>query len=336
MTRLFVPVIHGAALDRPDEADTIVAAEAISAALVELGFRSEVVAIAPGLEALDTLSRERPALIFNLVEAIGGIADGAVEVVRRLEAGRHSFTGARANAYAASTSKLATKAVLARAGLPAPRFWLGHEHPPDETEVIVKSVDEHGSLGIDQGSVVAGAGAAGEIADREKRFGGRFFAEAYIDGREFNVSVIETRQGPLVLPIAEIDFSGLPDDRRAIVDFGAKWDTGEIAYHLTPRVFGIEANAPDLAAEISRLTLACWNALDLSGYARVDFRVGADGNPLILEANANPCLAPDAGFAAAASEAGLDYNDVIAAIVDAAMHRIQVHTGHDQDPQNRW
>ena len=107
-----------------------------------------------------------------------------------------------------------------------------------------------------------------------------------------------------------------------IVDFAAKWDVDAASYHLTPRKFGLEAREPELAGEIERLTRACWDAFEMAGYARVDFRVDAKGAPLILEVNANPCLAPDAGFAAAAHRAGLSYDGVIAAIVAAAVRRL--------------
>jgi D-alanine-D-alanine ligase len=50
----------------------------------------------------------------------------------------------------------------------------------------------------------------------------------------------------------------------------------------------------------------------------VDFRVDADGAPLILEINANPCITPGAGFAAAAAQAGISYAELIDALVRAA------------------
>lgn len=320
----FVPVIHGAALDRPDEQDTIDTADCIARSLTKLGFATEVVKVGPGLEALDELAARNPHVVFNLVEALGGEAARAEKSVARLAALGLDYTGVSAAAYVASNGKLSTKARLAMHAIPTPASWSVSDDIPAATKVIVKSLDEHGSLGIDADSVVSGEKAQVEIARREERFGGRFFAEEYIEGREFNVSVIETRTGPCVLPVAEIDFSDLPEGVLPIVDFAAKWDPTEVSYHKTPRRFGLERLDTALADEIRDLTLATWHALGLSGYARVDFRVSDSGGIFVLEANANPCLAPDAGFAAAAAQVGLTYDDVVLAIVDAAAQNSKV------------
>jgi D-alanine-D-alanine ligase len=64
-----------------------------------------------------------------------------------------------------------------------------------------------------------------------------------------------------------------------------------------------------LISELKRLAIECWKVFGLRGYARVDFRVDTQGRPWILEINANPCLSPDAGFAAAAAYAGISYPD---------------------------
>lgn len=320
MEKLFVPVVHGAALDRPDEADTIATADAVAASLHRLGFATEIVALKSDLVALDRLAARRPLLVFNLVEALGGQSAKAPLAMARLEALGISYTGARAAAYAASNSKLETKKFLARHGMPTPAYWCSDDAIPADATVIVKSIEEHGSLGLDQGSIVRGAQAESEIACREREFGGVFFAEDYIDGREFNVSVLQTRAGPTILPIAEIDFTGLPDGHHAIVDFAAKWEPDAPAYQLTPRRFGLDVHEPQLASTIRRLTLACWQTFALSGYARVDFRLASDGVAYVLEVNANPCLAPDAGFAAAAAKAGYTYDALVAAVVDVAAH----------------
>lgn len=324
MEKPFVPVVHGAALDRPDEADTIVTAEAIAAGLLRIGFATEIVALTSGLGALDALAARQPFIVFNLVEALDGLSAKAPLAMARLDELGLAYTGARAAAYAQSNSKLDTKQRLIGCAIPTPASWSADDAVPGDATVIVKSVDEHGSLGMDQGSIVKGERAKAEIASRELEFGGRFFAEQYIEGREFNVSVLQTRDGAKVLPIAEIDFQSLPSGQHAIVDFAAKWDPEAPAFHLTPRRFGLDEAEPRLAEEIRRLTLACWQAFGLTGYARVDFRVALDGKPYVLEVNANPCLAPDAGFAAATAEAGFTYDALIAAVVDVAAHTQQM------------
>src|SRR3546814_4317520 len=96
-------------------------------------------------------------------------------------------------------------------------------------------------------------------------------------------------------------FVDFPPGRPRIVDYEAKWAPESDAYANTPRRFDLAADDAALAAELSRLALDAWHLFGLAGYARVDFRVDAAGRPTILEVNLNPCLAPDAGFAAPAA-----------------------------------
>src|SRR5690606_30659415 len=74
------------------------------------------------------------------------------------------------------------------------------------------------------------------------------------------------------------------------------------------------ADAP-LLRQLSQIAKACWALFDLSGYARVDFRVDANGRPWVLEVNTNPCISPDGGFFAAASRAGLSLQDLLRRII---------------------
>jgi D-alanine-D-alanine ligase len=80
----------------------------------------------------------------------------------------------------------------------------------------------------------------------------------------------------------------------------------------------VERDEPELAAKLKSACERVWTLFALSGFARVDFRVADDGVPLILEINTNPCISPDAGFAAAAQEAGMNYATLIETIVQAA------------------
>jgi D-alanine-D-alanine ligase len=314
----FVPVIHSAVPDRPDEQDTLDTAAVVAAALRRSGFAAEIIDIGSDFTRLIQLAARRPHVVFNLVESVGGNGSLAHLPVRLMERLGMRYTGANAGACELTSSKIHTKTVLAEHGIPTPLWWTSGGDMPGELQVIVKSDSEHASLGIDANSVVNGPAAGREIASREQRFGGHFFAEEYIEGREFNVALIEEDGAPLVLPIPEILFDDLPAGRPHIVDYEAKWDPESHAYNNTPRCFGVEAREPVLAAELRQLAYASWHTVGLSGYARVDFRVDCLGRPTVLEINTNPCLAQDAGFVATATAAGISYDDLIARIVNAA------------------
>jgi D-alanine-D-alanine ligase len=316
--RGFVPVVHAATESRPDEVDTIVAVEAVAGALEALAFTTEILALAPDLGGLDALPSHRPLTVFNLVDAVGGDGRVAPMVPARLDALGLCYTGCRTSAWLDTLSKISTKLKLAHVGLPTPSWSEDGSGLDPEAPVIVKPVWEHGSLGLDERSVVRGTNAGRVIAERTMRWKTEHFAELFLDGREFNLSLIDGLSGPRVLPIAEILFEGFAGAPK-IVGYDAKWAPDSEAYIGTPRRFGLEAENPELAVKLRGHALACWQLFALSGYARVDFRLEAEGEPAILEVNMNPCLSPDAGFAAAANEAGYSYEAMIGVIVEASL-----------------
>jgi D-alanine-D-alanine ligase len=130
--------------------------------------------------------------------------------------------------------------------------------------------------------------------------------------------LIAGRSGPRALPVAEIRFDAFPADKPRIVGYAAKWHSDSFEYQNTPRSFAVE---PELDEQLRRLALECWALFRLEGYARVDFRVDERGSPWVLEVNANPCLSPDAGFAAALAEAGIGYEAAVATLIDDALER---------------
>jgi len=299
---------------RPDTDDTEIQAEEIAACLRELGHEPAIVPFAlPHLvAALDGLD---PHLVFNLVEDVPEGPDEVYRAAEYTDLRGYPHTGASSQALRRLGRKPGMKAMLRDAGLPvAP--GLGQADP--DTRYIIKSVTEHASIGLDATSVVTGTGAAViKLAERQHSHGGEWFAEAYIDGREFNVALLETPHGVEALPIAEILFTAHDEDAPRIVGYAEKWDTESPAYLTTPRSF--PGREEPLFGELERLSLAAWHLFDLSGYARVDFRVDRDGHPFILEINANPCLAADAGFCAAAAQKGLTQTDVVARLLEVAL-----------------
>jgi D-alanine-D-alanine ligase len=300
-----------------DQADTFQQAREIATCLAELGDEAVTFFFGPDREATAAaLAHYRPVAVVNLVEDLPEGSDQLQLVPAFLDRLGVRFTGAPAPALAALADKRAMKVALRGAGLPTPA-----DGPGPDGRLIVKSAIEHASIGLDVASVVSGADAAARLtADRQAQFGGVWFAEAFIEGREFNVGLLATPSGPRVLPIAEIRFLGAAGGPR-IVGYAEKWAEGSTAYAETPRVFPEAPADRPLLDELARLAVVAWALFDLAGYARLDFRVDAANRPFIVDVNANPCLARDAGFCAAAGRAGLRQTDVVAHLIEAALAR---------------
>jgi D-alanine-D-alanine ligase len=315
-----VALVHdaAAATGRPDSSDTLLEAQAIASALARLGYETVTLPVGLDLGALERSLRElAPHAVFNLVESLEGRGQLLHLVPALLESLRMPFTGCSALAAGTTSHKIAAKRLLRQADIATPAV-LGQLR--DDGPWIVKSLFEHASLGIDDSSVVRGEAAAGRILEaRRAELGGDWFAERFVPGRELNVALVAAPEGARVLPVAELRFEGYPADKPAIVGYAAKWDVDSFEYRHTVRSFDVE---PALAARARELALACWELFGLDGYARVDFRVDPAGMLYVLEINANPCLSPDAGFAAALEQAGIGYDDAIGWLVADARRRV--------------
>lgn len=198
---------------------------------------------------------------------------------------------------------------------------------------ILKPAHEDASLGLDGEAVCATRDAAlARAAELLHRFPGQpVLVERYLPGRELNVSLLaapasadpkkDGEEPPTVLPVAEIEFVDYPPGMPRIVGYEAKWQPESFAYTHTVRRFPEGAESEEVLEQARRLAVAAWHVCGLSGYGRVDLRLDERGVPHVLEVNANPCLAADAGFMAAAEQAGLTATDVIARILTATVAR---------------
>ncbi|HEX2139934.1 MAG TPA: hypothetical protein VHG33_09500 [Woeseiaceae bacterium] len=305
---------------RADELDALVQVREVAGALQRLGVPAAVQAIGLDLDAgLEAVRRHRPACVFNLVESLGGRAELIGVVPKLLRSAGISFTGSDGDVLHLTSHKTAAKCRMQARGVATPDWFTGIGRPGDDRRRwIVKSLWEHASFGLDDASVVFGRAAARAlIARRAREYGGQWFAEGYIEGREFNISLLERDGLPEVLPIAEMTFVGYAPGRPKIVGYAAKWVESADEYHATQRAFPRLATA--LEDAIRRTALECWDLFGLRGYARVDMRLDEQDRPQVLEVNANPCLSTDAGFAAAAAEAGLTFDRVVERILHAAL-----------------
>ena len=315
-----VAILHGAVAPDagPDEQDALVQAEWIGRTLAGLGYTPVAVPLSLDLAAArGRLAALEPAFVVNIVESLDGQGRLIHLAPALLDALGLPYTGSATEAIFLTSHKPLAKQMMAAAGIATPPWVAGAAAPAFPGPYIVKSVWEHASIGIDDSSIVGDARKLRALLRRrQKRHGGDWFAERFVDGREFNLALIAGPAGMELLPPAEMLFRDYPPDKPRIVDYAAKWDAGSFAYNNTIRRFDFPAEDAGLLERLRAAALGCARLFDLHGYARVDVRVDAAGTPWVLEINANPCLAPDAGFAAAAAAAGLDGPTMLQRIVD--------------------
>lgn len=317
----FVPVIYGAA---ESPSDNVLDAElAVAGAVESLGFSTEIIEVALDLASLEALASRQPLIVFNLVDSLNGDDRLAPLVPERLDALGIGHTGCGTSAFLRTLSKLDTKQNLADAGLPTPAWSADGTGLGRNSRVIVKALWKHGSFGLDQTSVMLCTDAPQTLAARTSRFNTEHFAEAFIDGREFNLPLLQRSSGVEVLPIGQYLFGDAHAPK--IVSYDAKWTPGSAVYlDVTKCRFGLERDEPELAATLEQLALAAWTLFGFAGYASVDFRVDMAGAPFIIDVNPNPFLRPDSEFATAAAKARLSFQDVIGSIIESALDASKV------------
>lgn len=305
-----------------DEQDVLVQAKHVARSLAEQGYKPTIIAVSADFSRLiDHLNILQPDFAFNLVESIlgqGRLIHMAPSILDYLKI---PYTGARTEAIFMTSQKLMAKRFLQMSGMDTPS-WISADEPRANPFTpglyVIKSVWEHASVGLEEDSVVSVQNERKLhriMKSKREYLGGACFAEAFIAGREFNLSLLAGPEGPEVLPPAEIRFDDYPPGKLHVVGYRAKWDEASFEYQHTPRTFEFPAEDGPLLKKLMDLALDCWQLFDLKGYARVDFRVDQEGRPWILEINTNPCLSPEAGFHAAAKRAGLGFNGVIERII---------------------
>jgi D-alanine-D-alanine ligase len=299
----------------------------VARTLRRAGHEVRVVGVSDDLERLRRVARAwRPHAIFNLLMELRDEGAYQAHAAACLELLGVPFTGPDARAIVVTRDKALAKAILLRHGIPTPAFAVFPRRGPADSlaglrfPLIVKSREEEASLGIAQASLVRDPARLRErVAFVHRRLGTDAIAEEYVDGRELTVGVIGGAR-PAALPIRELAFSRLPARSARIATARAKFDD---AYR---RRAGIRSGpARGLAAareaEIRRLATRAWRALGLSGYARLDLRLGADGRPRVIEVNATPDVAAGEDFAASAAAAGIPYPRLLERILRLALAR---------------
>ncbi|MBM3990847.1 MAG: D-alanine--D-alanine ligase [Planctomycetes bacterium] len=297
----------------------------VLSALGELGHEARPVGLRDDLQVLRrALDEFEPHLAFNLLEEFHGVALYGAAVLSYVELSRRAYTGCNPRGLMLAHDKLLTKKILAWHRVRTPR---GHFFPFGQPirapravryPLLVKSAVEDASLGISQASVVHGEE---KLLDRvlymQESYGTDVLAEEYVDGRELYVGMIGNARVS-ELPVWEMSFEDWPEDAPRIATERVKWSATYQRRHGI-RTGRAENLAPVVRRDITRTCRAVYRALGLSGYARIDLRLDAQGQVWVIEANANPDLARDEDFADSARAAGLSYPELIQRILNLGL-----------------
>lgn len=304
-----------------DELDILQEVELVAGCLLELGHQAVRMPMTLNLqEASGFLKSEQPDLVFNLAESLENLGALVHFVPALLHALQIPYTGNQTVAMFHAAGKTITKQILQQAGLPVPASYKPSEanHLPDG-KYILKPVWEEGSLGLDEEAVFDIPGK--DISELMRFSDHSHFIEPFIDGREFNVSLLASDDGVQALAAAEIRFVDFPENKPKILGYKAKWKEDSFEYLNTIRTYELGAKAAILQKRLADIAVECWNVLGLRGYARVDFRMDERGNPFVIEVNANPCITPGSGFYAACVKAGISFTRAVERIIQDALTR---------------
>jgi D-alanine-D-alanine ligase len=300
--------------------------EAVEKGLAELRYGCVMVPLRPPLEdvqlKLQALAGQGIDVVFNLFEGFDGKPETEAQVAQILTDFNFAYTGCPPSALALALDKEKSKKLFLLNGIPTADFQiltpqnLADFHLP--FPCFVKPVNEDASHGIGEESVVRDPGALKRQVEKIcALFGGRAMVEEYLDGREFNTTVLGNER--LFVPgISEIVFT-LPPDKPRILSYSAKWDEGCVYFENT-RAVCPAAISESQERQVARVAREAFRLVGCRGYARVDFRQDKDENFKVLEVNPNPDITPGSGAARQTAAAGMSYSQFMERVINYALN----------------
>jgi D-alanine-D-alanine ligase len=254
---------------------------------------------------------DRQRIVYTTAE--GGTGSGRRALIPAL----CSFLGlpvlnSGAHASSLARHKFHANAVLRSAGVRVPATWkladgrwAGGSEPALGTRVIVKPMWESQCIGIDDESVqVVDADFAAFVQERSRRFGQPALVQEFVSGEEVGVSVVRIGSTYALPPMAFRHADGRPFDRRpkTFRDYVLEHDVSHVP---------LDAAGP-LGVELRRAAVSAFDALEMRGAARIDFRVDADGRAWAFDTNESPPPLPTTSYAKAMEQLGFEFHELLA------------------------
>lgn len=224
------------------------------------------------------------------------------------------YTGADVLASALAMNKAKTKEILRLHNVPTPPSYvlgpgdadhIADRHGDFGYPAVVKPIGEAASLGV---AIAHNPGELVAACARAACFDNQVLVERHVCGTELSVAVI----GACALGAAEIV------SPRGICDFAAKHALGDAAYFVPPRI------SPARYRGILRQAVRAAAAVGADGATQVDVILDAAGNEMVIEVNTLPPLLPRAIVPRIAASVGIDYGELVEAILTGA----RVHSVH--------
>jgi D-alanine-D-alanine ligase len=289
--------------------------------LRELGHEVRCVGVGGNLGPVrDIINDFKPDIAFNLLEAFDDVATWDQNVVAYLELLKVPYTGCNSRGLLLGRDKVITKKLLSYHRIAVPDFALFPRgrmiKRPKRLRfpLFVKSATLDASIGISQASVVEDDDRLRErVRFIHESIGTDALVETYIDGRELYVGILGNQRFK-ALPVWELSFDKMPEESRNIATERLKWS---LTYQKKHGIVSAQAqDLPDgVAEQIQEIGKRVYRTLLLSGYARIDLRLGEAGRVYVIEANPNPQLAHGEDFAESAQKAGISYGSLLERIV---------------------
>ena len=273
---------------------------------------------------VNAIEEDKPDVVFNLTEIFLGKASFDQNIPAVLELLEIPYTGCSPSSLMVCNNKALTNKILTYHRIKGPRFHIFHKgkriwHPKKlGFPLIVKPLREEASTGIAQASFVT---SEKDLQERVRFIHDKFdmaaIADEYIEGRELYVSILGGKRLK-AFPIREMKFTQVSEDEPKLATYKAKWD------EKYRKKWGIKnefaGRLPDgMSEKVINVCKRAYRALMIDSYCRFDLRVTPQGDVYVIEANANPALAPDDEFAESASKAGLSYEKLVQTIIRQAI-----------------
>lgn len=305
LPRLHVAVLMGGwSSERPV---SLTSGEGVASALEQRGHK--VTRIDMGRDVALRLAEAAPDVVFNALHGTPG-EDGTVQGMMDLMGLTYTHSGLATSVIA--IDKELTKQALVPHGIPMPGGRVVktaelYSHDPLPRPYVLKPVNEGSSVGV---AIVTNEGNYGNPISAEARGPWQEFpellAEPFIRGKELTTAVL----GDHALMVTELK------PKTGFYDFDAKYTDG-LTEHVCP------AEIPDEITQACKdIALRAHKLLGCKGTSRSDFRWdderGVEGL-FLLEVNTQPGMTPLSLVPEQARHMGMDYPDLVEAIVAEAL-----------------